>query len=116
MSITNPYWERLEVDLLDTSGIIVPKDEDEADFYERLRASVRENATEPEWISATVVEPGFQHREIGSTISGHLLARADGSWLVFEPIEREYYCFWGATQEKLWAHGISGNPLYCWWE
>lgn len=113
--MTNTYWERLEVDLLDTSGNIVPKDEDEVAFYEGLRASLRESATEPEWISATVVEPGFQHLEIGSKISGHLLARANGYWLVFDPIDSAYYCFWGTTRDKLGAHGISGNPLYCWW-
>lgn len=113
---SNPYWPQLEVDLFDTSGIIVPKGEDEAVYFERLRNSIRQHATSPDWISATVVEPGFQHRELGSTITGFLLATTKGYWLVFEPDEREYYCFWGVDRNNLGAYGVCGNPLYCWWD
>ena len=116
MMQSNPYWSQLEVDLTDTSGIIVPKGEDRAVYCERLRDSIRQHATTPDRISATVVEPGFRHRELGSQISGVLLAMTAGYWLVFEPEEREYYCFWGVDRSNLGAHGVCGNPLYCWWE
>ncbi len=115
MNDVNPYWKQLEVDLYDESGIIVPKGEEETVYFERLRSSIREHATSPEWISATVVEPGFSHRELGSKVSGHLLAKSEGYWLVFDPEEREYYCFWGNDSNNLGAHGVCGNPLYCWW-
>ena len=112
----NPYWAQLEVDLADTSGIIVPKDEDEAAYFERLRMGIRQHATAADRVSATVVEPGFRHRELGTKISGFLLAMSEGYWLVFEPDEREYYCFWGCDRNNLGAYGVCGNPLYCWWD
>ena len=70
----NPYWTQLEVDLADTSGIIVPKGEDEAAYFERLRMGIRQHATAADRVSATVVEPGFRHRELGTKISGLILA------------------------------------------
>ena len=74
----NPYFSQLEVDLADTSGIIVPKGKDEAVYFERLRTSIRQHATSPDWVTATVVKPGFRHRELGSKISGFLLATVEG--------------------------------------
>jgi hypothetical protein len=116
MSIQNPYWARLEIDLVDTSHVIVPKGQNKDSYIEALRQSIREHATGPEWISATVKEPGFKHRVLGSVVSGYLLAKTDGYWLVFEPIESEYYCFWGTEPADLGAYGVCGNPLYCWWD
>lgn len=116
MHNANPYWAKLEMALSDTSGIIVPKGEDETVYFERLRLSIREHATAADWVSAIVVEPGFRHREIGSTISGHLLAKSEGYWLIYESDEDEYYCFWGSDPKSLGAHGVCGNPLYCWWD
>jgi hypothetical protein len=114
MRTDNPYWLRLEADLADTSGIIVPRGEVEAVYFEKLRASVRAHATAPDLVSATVVEPGFKHRPLGSTVRGYLLAKTEGYWLVFEPDEGEYYCFWGTDPANLGAFGVCGNPLYCW--
>ncbi|RIX82849.1 hypothetical protein [Acidovorax cavernicola] len=116
MNQANPYWAGLEVALADTSGIIVPKGEDEAAYFEKLRSSIRAHATAAEKVSAIVVEPGFCHRELGTTITGYLLAKSKGYWLVFEPDEGEYYCFWGADADSLGAYGVCGNPLYCWWD
>ncbi|WP_156954583.1 hypothetical protein [Paraburkholderia acidipaludis] len=112
----NPYWAQLERDLVDTSGIIVPKGRDAAEYYEYLRSTIRAHATTAERVFATVVEPGFKHRELGSKISGYLLAESHGYWLVFEPEEGEYYCFWGTDPDNLGAYGVCGNPLYCWWD
>jgi hypothetical protein len=116
MNQANPYWASLEAALADTSGIIVPKGEDEATYFEKLRSSIRAHATAAEKVSAIVVEPGFSHRELGTKITGYLLARSEGYWLVFEPDEGEYYCFWGSDADSLGAHGVCGNPLYCWWD
>jgi hypothetical protein len=116
MHMQNTYWAKLEVDLADTSGIIVPKGKDEDAYFEALRSSIREHAAAPGLISATVKEPGFMHRALGSVVSGYLLAKAEGYWLVFEPNEGEYYCFWGTNPAELGAYGVCGNPLYCWWD
>ncbi|GAA5185383.1 hypothetical protein GCM10025771_41190 [Niveibacterium umoris] len=116
MHHNNPYWRQLEIDLTDVSGVIVPKGNDEAEYFESLRASIRENAKPAEVISAIVEEPGFLNRALGSTVTGYLLASSDGYWLVFEPNEKQYYCFWGSDRDKLGAFGVCGTPLYCWWE
>jgi len=112
----NPYWERLGAALTDTSGIIVPEGKDEPAYFEDLRTHLRQCAASPELISAVVEEPGFVGRKIGDSFSGYLLATADYHWLVFEPIEEQFYCFWGANTNALGAYGVCGNPLYCWWE
>lgn len=112
----NPYWAQLEIDLADTSGIIVPNGQDEEAYFESLRSDVRSHATMADWVSATVVEPGFRHREVGSRIAGYLLSKSEGYWLVFEPEEGQYYCFWGTDPDELGAYGVCGNPLYCWWD
>lgn len=116
MHMQNTYWEKLEADLADTSGVIVPKGKDEEEYFEELRSSIREHAAAPDLVSATVKEPGFKHRALGSIISGYLLAKSGGYWLVFEPDESEYYCFWGTDPNELGAYGVFGNPLYCWWD
>lgn len=116
MRAGNPYWPRLEADLADTSGIIVPKGEVEEKYFEKLRSSIREHAMGPDLVSAIVVKPGFKNRPLGSTVSGYLLAKVEGYWLVFEPDEQQYYCFWGTDPANLGAYGVCGNPLYCWWD
>lgn len=116
MQTRNPYWAKLEIDLADTSGIIVPKGRDADSYFEELRSSIRVHATAPDLISAIVKEPGFNHRALGSVVSGYLLAKTEGYWLVFEPHEDEYYCFWGIDPVELGAYGVCGNPLYCWWD
>ena len=101
--------------------VIVPRGLDAQVYFEQLRASIRECATEAKRVSAVVVEPGFRHRPLGSTITGHLLASSAeagrvGYWLVYEEDEDQYYCFWGSDVSSLGAHGVAGNPIYCWWE
>lgn len=108
--------ERLESALAETSGIIVPKGRSDEEYFEGLRQSIRASLTAPEWITATVEEPGFNHRNLGDKVTGILLAASEGYWLVYEPNEGQYYCFWGKSKEDLGAFGVCGNPLYCWWE
>ena len=44
------------------------------------------------------MEPAFSDKELGSTITGYLLAKllaSGGSWLVYQPKQDEYDCLWG---------------------
>lgn len=116
MNFPDDLQNRLESALADTSGIIVPKGRNEDEYFEGLRNSVRAAVTSPEWLTATVEEPGFRDRKIGDKVTGVLVAATEGYWLVYEPSEDQYYCFWGESRENLGAFGVCGNPLYCWWE
>lgn len=116
MNFPTDLRQRLESALADTSGIIVPKGRREEEYFEGLRQSIKNSLAEPEWVTATVEEPGFAHRNLGDKVTGILLAASEGYWLVFEPNEEQYYCFWGKSKEDLGAFGVCGNPLYCWWE
>lgn len=95
--------------------VIVPQGQEPGTYFEQLRASIRESAVADRLVSAVVVEPGFPHRQLGSAIEGRLLACSAGCWLVYEADEDQYYCFWGADANSLAAHGVMGNPVYCWW-
>ena len=112
----NPYWKNLETAMKDDPPIIVPQGLDAQEYFEELRASIRECATSAIQVTATVREPGFQGKELGSTITGYLMAKSSGYWLVYQPDEDDYYCFWGPDESKLGAHGVCGNPIYCWWD
>ncbi|MDR7376063.1 hypothetical protein J2X19_000721 [Rhodoferax ferrireducens] len=115
----NPYWTKLEVAMKAEPPVIVPKGLDDEEYFESLRTSIRENATPPIRVFATVKEPGFPNRALGSTVVGYLLAKSSngvGYWLVYEPDEDEYYCFWGPDKSNLGAYGVSGNPIFCWWD
>ena len=115
----NPYWEQLEVSMEGNPPVIVPNGRDEKEYFEGLRASIRECATPVIQVTATVMEPGFEGKELGSAITGYLLAKSldpVGYWLVYQPYENEYYCFWGPDESQLGAYGVSGNPIYCWWD
>ena len=93
----------------------VSKDVDEMKHLDRLRADIRQAMCEPFWLTATVQEPGFPFATVGETISGYCLAKRDsGYWLVFDPSRATYYAFWGQQEDNLGAHGVYGDPVYCW--
>jgi hypothetical protein len=69
---------------------------------------------EPFDVTAQVMPPGFAFAEIGRSVSAVCIAHRDGNWLVYQPDERRFVCFWGTSREHLGAHGVVGNPLYCW--
>lgn len=117
----NPYWSTPEVAMKGNPLGIVPEGRDEQEYFEELRARIRECATPTIQLSARVMAPGFQDRETGSRITGHLLAKSveEGQveyWLVYQPGEDEYYRFWGPNERQLGAYGVAGNPIYCWWD
>lgn len=79
-----------------------------------VEASLRAHICDPFEVRATVMAPAFPFAEIGATLSGFCIARREGHWLVYQPDERRFLCFWGQTSSNLGAHGVYGNPLYCW--
>jgi hypothetical protein len=117
--VLNPYWEKLELAMQANPPVIVPKGRSKQEYFESLRIQIRECATPSVLVTATVMEPGFPNKELGSTITGYLLAKSIesvGYWLVYQPDEDEYYCFWGPDEHNLGAYGVCGNPIYCWWD
>jgi hypothetical protein len=102
----NPYWEKLEIAMESDPPVIVPKGRDEKEYFEGLRASIRECATPAIQVTAAVMEPGFEGKELGSAIAGYLLAKSldpVGYWLVYQPDENDYSCFWGLDESHLGA-------------
>jgi len=66
------------------------------------------------WLTATVEDPGYSFAGIGEVLAGYCIAQAWGYWLIYQPNEQRFLCFWGTSPENLAAHGVVGNPLYCW--
>ncbi len=79
-----------------------------------VEASIRTHLCEPVWLTATVEEPGFPFAAVGEVLAGYCIAQTQGYWLVYQPEEQRFLCFWGTAPENLGAHGVFGNPLYCW--
>ena len=77
-------------------------------------SDIREHMCEPFEVSATAVAPGFSFADVGETLSGFCIAHDAGYWLVYQPTEKRFLCFWGTSPARLSAHGVVGNPLYCW--
>ena len=106
--------ERLEAALSDTTGVYVNAGVDAATYYAELAANIRGNMHEPFPVSAVVMPPGFSDASIGDRIFGQCVAHSEGYWLIYEPVQDTFYCFWGTDQSSLGARGVSGGPLYCW--
>jgi hypothetical protein len=80
-----------------------------------VEADIRAHLCEPFTVSAQVMPPGFPFASVGSVLSGMCIAHSpSGNWLVYQPDERRFLCFWGKTDGNLGAHGVYGNSLYCW--
>ncbi|HEU0277630.1 MAG TPA: hypothetical protein VFQ95_07415 [Rhodanobacteraceae bacterium] len=106
--------ERLEAALSDTSGVYVNAGVGEEAYLADLRASIRRHICKPFQVSAEVMEPGFEDVELGDVITGLCVAHDQGEWLVYQPQQDRFYCFWGPDAEHLGARGVVGSPLYCW--
>jgi hypothetical protein len=106
--------EKLETAFSDTSGVYVNHGVDEKTYFADLVNDIRSHINEPFEISAKVTQPGFPDSEIGSTVSGICVAHNAGYWLVYQPEQDTFYCFWGNNTTQLQAPGIFGSPLYCW--
>lgn len=79
-----------------------------------VEADLRAHICEPFALHAEVMSPGFPFATVGSRLSGLCVAHRHGYWLVYQPEEDRFMCFWGECAANLGAHGVYGNPLYCW--
>jgi hypothetical protein len=111
---SNPLLTKLEAALSDTSGVYVNSGVDAESYFTELANSIRSSVCEPFDVSATVMPPGFPDTALGNVISGQCIAHRAGYWLVYQPEQDRFYCFWGESPSNLGAHGVFGSPLYCW--
>lgn len=115
LAVQNELIAKLEASLSDTSDVYVNAGVDAAAYFEELANGIRAHMCEPFEVSATVHPPGFPDAAVGSTIKGLCLAhRKSGYWLVYQPAQDRFCCFWGVSANQLGAHGVYGSPLYCW--
>jgi hypothetical protein len=105
---------KLEQALSDTSGVYVNVGVNARAYFAGLVADIRKHMCEPFPVSAAVLPPGFPDADVGSRISGQCVAHSDGYWLVYQPEQDRFYCFWGTDPSNLGARGVVGSPLYCW--
>ena len=105
---------KLKAALSDTSGVYINAGVDAQSYLSGLASDILANLCTPFSLSATVMAPGFPDAAIGSTITGQCLAHKMGYWLVYQPEQDQFYCFWGTDPASLGAHGVFGSPLYCW--
>lgn len=106
--------EKLESALSDESGVYVGDDVDRDLYIIGLREDIRGHRCDPFQLSAIAMPPGFPDVADGSIITGSCVAKKNGYWLVYQPDQDTFYCFWGTDPEHLGAHGVYGSPLYCW--
>jgi hypothetical protein len=100
----------LEEALEEPGGRIVPPNTDAVAAEQHLLARL----CEPFEVSAKVMPPAFPFSKAGDSLLGFCIAHDEGYWLVYQPDERRFLCFWGESKHALGAHGVFGGPLYCW--
>ena len=105
---------KLEEAIPASDDVYVNANVDEPSYLASLAADLRSHTCEPFLVTARVMEPGFPWLAVGERISGYCIARNKGYWLVYQPAEERFLCFWGTSTEHLGAHGVFGSPLYCW--
>lgn len=106
--------EKLESALTDASGVYVGAGIDRDSYIQELVEEIHRHQCDPFQLSAIAMSPGFPDVADGSTITGWCVAKKSGYWLVYQPDQDRFYCFWGTDPENLGAPGVSGSPLYCW--
>jgi hypothetical protein len=79
-----------------------------------IEVDLRAHLCEPFEVQATVMSPGFPFADPGAQLVGLCVAHHAGYWLIYQPEEQRFLCFWGESPTNLGAHGVYGNPLYCW--
>ena len=104
----------LESNFSETDDVYIGNDWDEESYIKGNIEGIRESKCDPFKLKAKVAEPGFPGKEIGDEIEGYCIAHQSGQWLVYEPQENTFYCFWGVEPKYVAARGVSGSALYCW--
>ena len=110
----DPAIAKLELALSDPTGVYVGAGVDPDAYLAGLAADIRANICTPFELAAVVMPPGFADAPVGTQISGQCVAHKAGYWLVYQPEQDRFCCFWGEIRSNLGAHGVSGQPLYCW--
>ena len=110
----DPAIEKLERALSDPADVYFGPGVDADAYLAGLAADIRAHICVPFQLSATVMPPGFPSMNVGDVISGQCVAHRNGYWLVYHPEHDCFYCFWGTARSNLGAHGVFGQPLYCW--
>jgi len=114
MRHSHPLLIKVEASLSDTSDVYVSADMSAETYFAELASSIRNHLCEPFEVSAMVMPPGFPEMPPGAVVSGQCVAHRPGYWLVYQPEQDRFYCFWGESPRALGAHGVFGSPLYCW--
>jgi len=112
--MVDPAIDRLEVALSDPTGVYIGSGVDAETYLAGLASDIRAHVCDPFPLSATIMAPGFPDAQLGSEISGICVAHRAGYWLVYQAEQDRFCCFWGETGSNLGAHGVFGQPLYCW--
>ena len=94
--------------------VYVGQNEDRASQLGTLATDLRNNLCDPFLVEAQVMPPGFPFASVGQLLKGYCVAHRKGYWLVYQPAEDRFLCFWGQSTAHLGAHGVFGSPLYCW--
>lgn len=105
---------KVEAALDEAADVHIGPGIDRSSHLRELAESIRRNMCEPFPVCAVVMPPGFPDRAVGDEVRGLCFAVKDGYWLVYQPEEDTFYCFWGQSADALGAHGVVGSPLYCW--
>lgn len=106
--------EKLKSTLSDASGVYVGDGVDRDLYLHGLKEDILNHQCDPFELSAIAMSPGFPDVADGDTITGWCVAKKNGYWLVYQPDQDRFYCFWGDDPGNLGAHGVYGSPLYCW--
>jgi hypothetical protein len=112
--VIDPAIEKLELALSDRTGVYVGPGVDADSYLSGLASDIRANVCVPFPLSATVMAPGFPDAPVGVLVSGRCVAHRAGYWLVYQSEQDRFCCFWGESRSNLGAHGVFGQPLYCW--
>ncbi|MCA6215073.1 hypothetical protein KGA65_00840 [Ideonella sp. B7] len=104
----------LEAAISNRDDVFVSASANADEYFESLERDLRSSLCEPFSVSAQVMAPGFPFAEVGESIEGFCIAHARGYWLVYQPAEERFLCFWGESASNLGAHGVFGTPLGCW--
>ena len=112
--MNHPAILRLEQALSDSTGVYIGRDVDAEAYLADLASDIWAHICKPFEASATVMPPGFPDAALGAVVSGQCVAHKAGYWLVYQPDLDRFCCFWGESRGNLGAHGVFGQPLYCW--
>ncbi|WP_155908499.1 hypothetical protein [Asticcacaulis sp. YBE204] len=106
--------ERLKAQIHDVSDVYIGTGWDAESYIAGLESSLLEAVCQPFAVTAKIAEPGLPDAQVGEVVSGECVAHSNGYWLIYQPKNDRFVCFWGTCIDNLSAPGIFGSPLGCW--